>query len=78
MKVTDKRHNLTIHKIIIRHASSPLYTHRDINMFKVVLAANLKTYLTKNNLLPKKYMKDFEMEVIQDLLLYVEHWLKNI
>ena len=75
--VTDKKHHLTLHKIIIRHGSNALYTHRDINMFKVVLAANLKTYLQENHLLPKKYLHEFEMEVIQDLLLYVEHWMHH-
>lgn len=77
VSVTDKKHNLTLHKVIIRHGSNALYTHRDINMFKVVLAANLKTYLVENHILPKKYMQEFEMEVVQDLLIYVENWMKH-
>lgn len=77
VSIRDQEHDLTVHKIILRHASNPLFTDRNLNMLKVILAANLKTHLATHNLLPAKYAAEYEMEVIHDLLLHVEKWLKE-
>ena len=74
--VTDAKNDIKLHKIVIRKASNPLFTDRSLNILRVVLAANLKINLSKNNLLPANYKQEFEMEVIHDLLLRVERWLK--
>lgn len=63
--------------MIIRHASNPLYTHRNQRMFRVIMIANLKEYLMTHNLMPKFLANGYEMEVIDSLNKIVDRWMEG-